>query len=219
MFETCLNPQLLPVLVTLVKKDVLSSGGFYLAGGTALALQLGHRISEDLDFFTPQEFSPQQLVNRLNQADLRIMNMDDRTLNMLIDGQKVSFFHYPYQVVYPLLSFRGCPMADCGDIAAMKIIAIAQRGSKKDFTDLMAILKSDYSINKIFNILKDKYPRIEYNLAHLVRSLGYFEDAEDDAMPIINRGDGFSLLTQEEWEQIKSALIEVQRSAFKSFIE
>ncbi len=219
MFEKCLKPQLLPVLDMLVASQVLESSGFYLAGGTALALQFGHRISEDLDFFSSKEFEPQTIIAQLDQARLQIINMDDKTLNMLMDSQKVSFFYYPYPSISSFLEYRGCLVADHLDIAAMKIIAIAQRGSKKDFVDFHSLLTSTCTFDQIINCLKQKYPRIEYNSPHLIRSIGYFEDAEKEAMPLMNRGDHLSILTQKEWEKIKADIIDLQKTALKTIIE
>ncbi len=219
MFEKCLRPELLDVLDILTASPVLANSGFYLAGGTALALQFGHRISDDLDFFTANEFKPQTIIDQLAEAKLHIINMDDKTLSMLINAQKVSFFHYPYRLIKDLLDFRGCAVAHYLDIAAMKIIAIAQRGSRKDFVDFHTLLENACSWNQIIDSLKDKYPRIEYNLPHLIRSIGYFEDAQHDAMPLMNRGDCFSILTQEEWDEIKAGIISLQKRALQAITE
>ena len=215
MFEQCLKPQLLPILDMLVASKTLADNGFYLAGGTALALQFGHRISEDLDFFTLKIFNPQIIIDRLQPENkLQIINIDDKTLNTLINSQKVSFFNYPYKTIHDLLNYRGCPVANYYDIAAMKIIAIAQRGSKKDFIDFNTLLENGCTFTRIIEFLKDKYPHIEYNLPHLIRSIGYFEDAENDAMPIMNRGNSFSILTQPEWGKIKEGIINLQKTEF-----
>lgn len=215
MFEQCLKTELLPILDMLVSSKILSDNGFYLAGGTALALQFGHRLSEDLDFFTIQEFKPETIINRLQgETYFKVINQDNRTLNVLINAQRISFFHYPYKTIRDLLYFRECPIASYNDIAAMKIIAIAQRGSKKDFVDFSTLLTSGLAFSQMIEILKDKYPNIEYNLPHLIRSIGYFEDADGDLMPVMYRGGSFSSLTPQEWEMIKAAIINIQKKEF-----
>ena len=119
---------------------------FYLAGGTALALQIGHRQSIDLDFFINNNFELEELINELSTLGKYRLNYKNHiTLDGLLDEVKISFFKYDYPQLYPFIYFNNIRLADIRDIAPMKIAAIASRGSKKDFIDL-------YFLMEIFNL-------------------------------------------------------------------
>ena len=176
---------------------------FYLAGGTALALQLGHRMSIDLDWFSAKAFSPAKLKNVLSRlGKLKIVGEEDGTLHAVLDGVKISFFHYGYKPLFPLVAMdmsggkSGVMLADRRDIAAMKVDAISSRGSKKDFIDLYFLLQ-EYSLNDIIGFFEKRYRGIEYNKMHILKSLAYFEDAENDPMPIMLRRVGWSGVKKE----------------------
>ena len=175
------------------KKFVLP---FYLAGGTALAIHLGHRLSIDLDFFTPEVFSVSLVRGELaGLGSFRVTGeSDDGTLNGILNDVQVSFFLYPYKNVYPLIHFEGIFLADERDIAAMKIDAISTRGSKKDFVDLYFLLKK-YSLREIINFFEIRYHNVAYNRLHILKSLSYFENAEDDPLPI--------MLQKVAWQEVK----------------
>lgn len=106
-------------------------GAFYLAGGTALALQLGHRKSNVLDLFAPKPFDIERLSWRVVALGGRVRVAEQGTLHATIDGVKASFFYYPYGLLKPFVRYRGLNIAAIEDIACMKVIAIAQRGEKK----------------------------------------------------------------------------------------
>jgi len=148
---------------------------FYLAGGTALALQIGHRKSLDLDWFTSKSFSTKSLKNQLkNLGKLKIDEEEKGTLNCSLDGIRLSFFEYPYEVLFPFLKYKTIKLADLRDIACMKIDAISSRGSKKDFIDIYFLLKELY-LKELLNLFDKKYREIKYNRLHILKSLTYFE--------------------------------------------
>jgi len=168
---------------------------FYLAGGTALAIQFGHRKSIDLDFFSGEKFSVSALKKRLSTTGKFILDHEEeQTLDGSLDGVKVSFFHYDYKLLFPFVSFSGVKMADERDIAAMKIDTVSSRGGKKDFIDLYFLLQK-YSLEKILEIFAKKYSRIKYNKLHILKSLVYFEDAEKEPMP--------EMIEKMKWEGMK----------------
>lgn len=172
---------------------------FYLAGGTAMALHFGHRESIDFDFFRPEPFASQGLVEALSAAGtIRIESQTPDTLIASLSGVKSSFFHYPYPLLAPLHPCEGISVADLKDLAAMKIVAIAQRGVKKDFIDLHAILSSGWNFEAVFFCVEQKYPTQKYNKMHLLKSLTYFEDAERDPMP--------KMLKPVSWKTVKHDL-------------
>jgi hypothetical protein len=177
---------------------------FYLAGGTGLALQIGHRGSVDLDFFSKNAFHTGTLKQELAGAgNLYIMLETVDTLDGALDDVKVSFFEYRYDILFPLLFFRGVAVADLRDIAAMKLTAISSRGSKKDFIDFYFLLEA-FPLPELLHFFEGKFRGIEYSTIHLLKSLSYFEDAEDEPMP--------RMLTDVSWEQVKKKILtEVNR--------
>lgn len=161
-----------------------SVSGFYLAGGTALALELGHRISVDLDFFSINDFSTREIADKLKKkGHLEIDSISKDTLNGSLDGVKISFFKYPYKLLFPTKEYNGVALADERDIAAMKILAISDRGSRKDFIDLFVLLKI-YSFGDILKFFSEKYKEYNYNIFHILKSLVYFFDADLDLEPV-----------------------------------
>ena len=171
---------------------------FYLAGGTALAIQLGHRKSIDLDWFSQKEFDIDFLKKNLSSlGKLKIESEDEKTLNCQIDNVKMSFFVYSYKRLFPMINFMGVNLADERDIACMKIDTIASRGAKKDFIDLYFLLQK-YDIRKLIDLFEKKYAGIEYNKLHLLKSLTYFEDAESEPMP--------KMLKNVSWKEIKNEI-------------
>jgi len=180
MHPETLNKETSAVLNLL--KDSVSE--FYLAGGTALALELGHRISEDLDFFSIDSFPTQKIADRLKtKGHLEISSQDKDTLNGSIDGVKISFFKYPYKLLFPTKKYNDVALADERDIAAMKILAISDRGSKKDFVDLFVLLKL-HSLVDILEFFNEKYKDYNYSMLHILKSLVYFFDADLDPEPV-----------------------------------
>lgn len=182
-------------------KIVQIASPFYLAGGTSLALQLGHRISVDLDFFTHDEFDVNLLINSLNSmGKLIIEDQSNITFNGSLDGVKISFFKYSYPLLFPTKDFNGVKLADERDIAAMKIQAISDRGSKKDFVDLYVLLKK-YSIDNILEFFDQKYTKYNYNQIHILKSLNYFFNADENPDP--------EILIKDNWKNIKKHINKV----------
>lgn len=169
---------------------------FYLAGGTGLSLQLGHRISEDLDFFTDQDFSVENIKTSLEQlGDLRTEMTQKKTYLGILNGVKISFFFYRHSLLFPPISFLNVAIADIRDIGAMKLDAIQSRGKKRDFIDLFALFRQGLTIDEIILHFKEKYVGSDYNIQHLLKSLTYFTDAEKDDIP--------QLFIDSSWLEIK----------------
>lgn len=186
------------VLEKIAGSGVKELKDFYLAGGTALAIQLGHRESIDLDWFSEKDFSLASFKKYLSSlGKFELTDEADGTLNGVLDKVKVSFLRYDYKLFFPALKFVGVKLADERDIAAMKISAISSRGSKKDFVDLYFLLQK-YSLKELFIFFEKKFKGIKYNKLHIIKSLAYFEDAEDEPMPIMLKKVG--------WEKIKDKI-------------
>lgn len=174
----CLNVLAKKQIYLLKKIGFLKQYGFYLAGGTALALQIGHRTSLDFDFYTEKKFNPSELRRLLEKKfkEVILLQKAERTLSVKINGVAVSFFQYPYPLISPEVKHQDFPpLASRGDIAAMKIIAIADRGTRRDFIDIYFLLK-EFSLKDIFGFVKKKYPN--FNIYVGLRGLTYFVDAE-----------------------------------------
>jgi Nucleotidyl transferase AbiEii toxin, Type IV TA system len=147
---------------------------FYLAGGTGLALRLGHRRSIDLDFFSSEAFDEQYTVTKV-QATLHT--------------------GYSYPVLFPMNESKGVRVADSRDIACMKISAIAGRGTKRDFIDLYVVSK-DYKLASLLELFREKFAQANYSTVHLLKSLVYFEEAEKDPMPDMLAPVSWEVVTQ-----------------------
>lgn len=196
----------------LSKEEWLVRDGWYLAGGTALALQAGHRQSLDLDFFTPQKtFAPAAVTGKLPD-DTTIWKPEivkEGTIYGAIRGAKVSFIAYPFFVpAVPKLKYGSVEVLDKDDIAVMKIIAISQRGRKRDFVDLFWYAKNVAPLAMVIEKLPKQYPTVAHNFHHIIKSMLYFDDAENDIMP--------TLFFDATWEDIKKYFrAEVPRIAKK----
>ena len=182
----------------LAKKDWLNNSGWYLAGGTALALQVGYRRSVDLDFFTgASEIDNVELLKNLKTNGNWLTDVDkEGTIYGELLNAKVSFISYPFfKPALPFLRYGTVSVLYKGDIAVMKAAAISQRGSKRDFFDLYYCAHNIISLEKIVIRLKKQYPDVAHNYYHILKSLVYFVDAEDDPEP--------DLLINLDWSTIK----------------
>ena len=169
--------------------------GFYLAGGTGLALQFGHRRSLDLDFFSSEHFNEDAFLQRLQRLDgFALAAKAPYTLHAAIKDTKVSFLGYAYPVLFPANQFVGVDVADPRDVACMKVSAIASRGTKRDFIDLYMCARR-YGLDEIMRLFDRKYAQANYSSLHILKSFTFFADAEKDPMP--------HMLDAVEWESVK----------------
>ncbi|TSD01928.1 MAG: Uncharacterized protein Athens071425_243 [Parcubacteria group bacterium Athens0714_25] len=170
-------------------QEWIGKSNWYLAGGTALSLQTGHRRSVDLDFFTQEEnFSDVVLLNNFsNNENWKTTINQENTIYGELYGAKVSFIAYPFFM--PKQGFLQCGFVKVLrpiDIAVMKVIAISQRGRKRDFFDLYWCAKNIESLEETIKRLKNQYPSVAHDYHHILKSLVYFNDAQDDPMPEID---------------------------------
>lgn len=194
MFEETLIKGANDSLAILGRVDILKDA--YLAGGTAAALQIGHRISVDLDFFTAKKFAPKDFSAALSQLGSFDENQADKgTVLGKFKGINFSLFIYKYPLIFPVIRYLSLSIADIGDIAAMKIDAIATRGAKRDFIDLYFICRNNYHLSQILDIYDRKYQNLAVAKVHIMKSIVYFEDAESDEMP--------RMLKPCKWEEVK----------------
>lgn len=205
-----LHTNTIPQTTLLVLDNIKNISGiqnFYLTGGTALSLLLGHRESEDLDFFTKSSFEPTLLQQKLLQlGNLENVQMDQGTLNLFMNKIKLQFLYYPYNLLEKFIPWSGINISSMIDIACTKLITISMRGSKKDFIDLYFILQR-IKLNELLVKLEEKYAKVQYNYPHILKSLIYFSDADGQPMPRMHRD--FS------WEEVKDFIVrQVKAFAF-----
>lgn len=198
----------------LLKCNILPPGS-YLAGGTAVYFYLKHRISFDLDFFTPNNFNLEIFIHSVKNCfhDVYVELMDKNTTILYISKEKIKFslFFLPCELLYETQSYvlqndRICPLASLEDIEAMKAVAVSQRGSAKDFIDLYFILKKTrHCFEDILKLVMKKYgveKQYEYQLR---TSFVYFDDAEKqvDSIIMVKKNDKIEKIKKKEWDEIK----------------
>jgi hypothetical protein len=193
----------------------IDNQGFYLAGGSGLALQIGHRVSEDLDFFTFQPFVSSSLATSLAAKVNRLEEilMEVQTLIADLEGVKCSFFYYEIPLIFEVVSYEGLKIADWRDILTEKFKTLAQRGSKKDFYDIFCTLRSDkISLAEAVSIFKKRFQSSGVNSYHVLRSLAYFEDANPEPDP--------KMLSRFEvsWQEVRSFFRDRQPEFEKYFL-
>lgn len=206
MFTETLFGNTKQALAVLGKSHLMDNA--YLAGGTACALQIGHRISVDLDFFTPQEFDAKELIKSLKKiGKFKLERQAWGTVLGTMEGIKFSIFVYKYAVLFPYKSIFNINILDLRDIAAMKIDAIATRGIKRDFIDLYFICQQGISLKQALSFYNRKYGKLSSNIIHIQKSLVYFVDAEITQMP--------KMLKPCKWEEMKRFFEEEVRKISK----
>ena len=187
MFENVIQSSAMELIVNL--RDPLQD--FYLAGGTGLALQLGHRRSEDFDFFSVDAFDVQEISQQI-QPD-KIFLIRQGTLHCLKGGIKLSFLFYEIDLQHGTHLWNSIRVAAWEDIVVEKIKTISQRGAKKDFYDLYAAIFLKSNISEICFFFLKRFMGTGINLYHVLKSIVFFEDAEKDPAPEL-------LLKGKEWE-------------------
>jgi predicted nucleotidyltransferase component of viral defense system len=172
-----------------------------LVGGTALALQLGHRRSVDLDFFGNIETTGLQIADELftNGYEDVAVRYDTKNIKILfVNKVKIDIVNYRYEWIEPCIETESVRMAGLKDIAAMKLSAITNRGTKKDFVDIYFLLQH-FSIQQMLDLYQQKYT--DSSIFNVIRSMTYFVDAEENIMP--------KMLVPVQWENIKSTIRQV----------
>lgn len=180
----------------MMDKEYLST--FSLVGGTSLSLQMGHRKSIDLDLFSETEFEGSVLLENLGRdfPQIEVLAQAKGTLLTRLQGVKVDFLRFNYRAIRPIKIEDNIRLLTPEDIAPMKLDAIAGRGKKKDFYDLYYLLEK-MTLQQMLDLHHQKF-----NLSttfHIVKSLTWFEDAEDDDDPVLT-GEHVS------WSQVQQKI-------------
>ena len=172
-------------------------GDFALGGGTNIALREGRRFSIDLDFFTRRSFETNSLYKTITQSfkHTELLFEQNQTMMFLVNGIKVDFVLYPFDWSFPFETIDGLRLISLKDIIPMKLQAISNRFSKKDFWDIELLL-DECPLHKMIEIFKLKFPPVD--TGYIIHSLTNFESAETEENPIS--------LVGKTWEEVKSNL-------------
>jgi predicted nucleotidyltransferase component of viral defense system len=186
---------------------------FYLAGGTALALQLGHRKSVDLDFFSQIEDVPSiraSLEESLSNLDTQLAASSWDSLVYLVNGVRVGFYGYGYELMAPLVGKGSLRLASVEDFGLMKLDSLLSRAARKDFYDLY-FLCQQIPLRHLLDMAPQKYPSVRDFETQVVKRLVYFENAENQANP--------PLLAPATWQMVKSYFLGQAKEIGQSWIQ
>jgi len=189
------EPATLGLLKELMSKSYLDK--FFLVGGTALALHLGHRISVDIDLFTLEDFNSEELLTNLSAGFNTTEPLIKTKNSLLVEINSIRTdlikFNYPFRKVIVKDNIR---LLSLEDIAPMKLDAITGRGKKKDFFDLFFLLQH-FTLPEMLDLYQQKYHHS--TIFHVVKSLTWFEDAETDPAPMV-------LDENNTWQTVKNKI-------------
>jgi len=189
-----IDSKTLELLKAIQKIDIFKE--LRLVGGTSLALQIGHRISVDIDLFGKINVNKLEIDSNLNKiGQLKTIHHTDNINIYALDDIKTDIVNYPYPWLEDVLVKDDIILASTKDIAAMKLAAITGRGSKKDFIDIYYLLKT-YTLKQMIRFYEEKYA--DGSKFMLLKSLAYFNDADEDLMP--------KIFDKIKWKEIKETL-------------
>ena len=189
-------PELMELLKKIMSEKLFSE--FNLVGGTSLALQIGHRNSIDIDLFGNSEINTELFIEKLSEfGEVKVAQSTKNILITKINDVKIDFVNYKYPLLSEYLFLENIRMLSTKDISAMKLNAIAGRGSKKDFIDLYFLL-NEFSLEEILSFYEKKYN--DGSVFMVQKSLTYFDDADAQQQP--------KMFLDFNWENCKQKIIE-----------
>ena len=193
--KQAVKPELLELLEKLMLVDEFTN--FNLVGGTALALYEGHRLSVDIDMFGKSDIDPDKFTDILKEkGETIILSQSPKILIFSINGIKVDFVDYNFELLEPLTIIEGIRLVSKKDIVAMKLNAIAGRGSKKDFIDVFQLL-NEFTLTEMLTFYSQKYPNGSEFM--VLKSMLYFDDAENEPDPL--------MIIPISWEEVKERIV------------
>jgi len=195
LHKNAVEPTALEVLEKVCESPDLNE--FALGGGTNIALRKGRRFSIDLDFFTCKSFDTNSVYKTISQhfKQTELLFEQNQTMMFLVNGIKVDFVLYPFDWSFPFETIDGIRLISLQDIIPMKLQAISNRFSKKDFWDIELLL-DEFPLHKMIDIFKLKFPPVD--TGYIIHSLTNFESAETEENPISIVG--------KPWEEVKNNL-------------
>ncbi|MBL7817090.1 MAG: nucleotidyl transferase AbiEii/AbiGii toxin family protein [Saprospiraceae bacterium] len=169
---------------------------FNLVGGTSLSLQIGHRISIDLDLFSNQDFNNAVIIQALESLGELIVLVDNPPfLQLRLNDVKLDFLKYPYPFVQDYREIEGVRLVSIENIGTMKLTAIARRGAKKDFFDIYFLLER-FTLAQLIEHFEQTLPHVDP--FHIIKSLTYFDDADKELNP--------EMLIKVSWQTVKKTI-------------
>ncbi len=199
LYYNTIEPTTLELLRQLQNISIFSKT--QLVGGTSLALQIGHRKSIDIDLFGKIDCEQYDLVEALSDLGSLTVIKESKNIHVYqLNGVKLDIVNYKYPWIKSPFIEDNIRLATLEDIAAMKISAIIGRGTKKDFIDI-AFLLENFSLKEILGFYENKYS--ESSLFMAIKSLTYFDDAENEPMP--------HMLKNKSWSEIKERILKEVR--------
>jgi len=189
-------PELLTILKIIMARTEFDN--FLLGGGTSLALRFGHRKSIDINLFTRDSFNSVQSIDFLHSlfTDLEVVNRTDGSVCAVVRKCKMDILHHSYPLLCKPVVLEGIRFLSLPDLAAMKINAVTNRGSKKDFVDILLLHDNGIPLGKALDYFCQKYGNSGRFLA--IRSLSWFEDAESEPDPVF--------LNEWLWSDVRSRI-------------
>ncbi|MGI6680086.1 MAG: nucleotidyl transferase AbiEii/AbiGii toxin family protein, partial [Bdellovibrionota bacterium] len=177
---------------------------------------LGHRESVDFDFFSEKRYNASKILDELksmllDDEAIEIKEQDADTLIIFINSIKISFFFYNHKLLDSKIKLLdNIKLASVKDIFAMKLIAISQRGTKKDFIDMYFLLNNGFEMFDAVQVLNEKYEKVKFNKLHILKSFSYFDDADLDAEP--------KMLKKVSWQEVKNYIQNKAKSFLKELV-
>ncbi len=210
MFNTVLSHDAQATLAILGQSGLVDHA--YLAGGSALALHFDHRYSIDFDFFSPEPFDPKKLSASLAAIGPFVEEAAKGiTLIGEFRGTKMSYFRYEYPLLEQTTPFLGVSVAHAYDIAAMKLVAITDRGTRKDYVDLYELVHQGISMEDMFDLYDRKYRLFDANRYTIIKSLTYFDEADATKMP--------TMIRAVSWDEVKKFFTAEAMRLAKRYLE
>jgi hypothetical protein len=181
---------------------------FYLAGGTALALQIGHRESIDLDFFTGKEFKT-AILSKF-PTTYQVVSLNDNSIELIAERTKVFFFYFAFPLYKDLINVEGIRFADPVDIGLMKLLALQGRTTRKDIIDLYFIDKEIMPLEELLQLFEKHYPSESFNSYNSLKTILSTSTLENQPMPKmmkeVNWDECLELVTRKVTGHIKNLL-------------
>jgi len=188
--------------------SIANAGGFYLAGGMAIALRVGHRRSEDFDWLATEVKRPEALAAEIRDRGLVVDSLElaAGTVNCHIGGVKMRFLEFPYPLLAEAEEWpeKRVALASFRDLGAMKLLAVAQRGARKDFVDVHELLRQGATLSAMLDDFRAKF---QTDPISVLRGLAYFDDAELEPMP--------EMLTADTWRNVRDGIMDALRSVLR----
>ncbi len=194
------------LLVSLM--DMTTFNDFYLVGGTALALQIGHRISVDLDLFTNKEFSSNIIESIKN--DVKILSLSDNSIEIVKNDTKLFFFYFNFKKYKELKTIGNIRLADPVDIGLMKLLALQGRTSRKDMIDLYFLDKKIIELEELLKIFETHYPKESFNSYSSLKTLFDMNEFINQPMP--------KMIEEAEWDEVVDTVTEKVARHIKNLV-